>query len=492
MNSLFDSSRRTGRRSRRHASCPQAEVLEARSLLAALAITEFPVPTPMFDSGLVGITAGFDGNLWFTDQGGTFGVPDRIGRITPSGAVTEYPLPTPIRDLSGIAAGPDKNLWFTEAYANKIGRITPSGVITEFDLPPNNQSAHPTGITAGADGNLWFTESGESALNGDIGRITPSGVITLFPLPTRPFPPARDLGTGITLGSNGNVWFTEHRFGSNNDLIGEITPEGVITEFDLPGPNSYPTGITAGPDGNLWFTEDTFNIARIGRITPGGTVTEFPLPSQSSGPRGIVTGPDGNLWFTESDGKVGRITPSGTITEFPLPGHGSAYEITVGPNNTLWLTEQASPSLIGKISFQGLPSVTTVDDALQGTGLDQFHYVGSWTNVTHTTIPNAFNGGVSITSTADDTVTITFTGTQVKYYAAERNNRGKAAVSIDSGPETIVDEFVPSSAGVGDVLVYTSPTLAPGTHTLTIRNTGQKNARSSGTIVDVDRVDILA
>lgn len=490
MSSLFDSSRRTGRLSRRRACRPQAEVLEARRLLAAVTITEFPIPTA--GSGPVGIAAGYDGNLWFTDQGSTSGVHDRIGRITPSGAVTEYPLPTPISGLSGITAGPDGNLWFTEAYANKIGRITPNGVITEFNLPPHDPSAHPTGITAGADGNLWFTESGESSQNGEIGRIAPSGEITLFPLPTRSFPPARDLGTGITLGPNGNVWFTEHRFGSNNDLIGEITPEGVITEYDLPGPNSYPTGITAGPDGNLWFTENTFDVARIGRITPGGTVTEFPLPSLS-GPFGIVTGPDGNLWFTEADGKIGQITPSGTISEFPLAGGGSAYGITAGPNHTLWFAERAYPSnLIGKITFQGLRSttVTTVDDAVQGTGPNQFHYVGSWAHITNTSIPISYNDTVSITDIKNDYATINFIGSQILLYVAERNNRGIAAVSIDGGPETNVDEYALRDAG--DVLVYTSPRLASGAHTLKVRNTGTKDASSSGARVDIDRVDILA
>ena len=34
---------------------------------------------------------------------------------------------------SGITAGPDGNLWFTEAAAT-IGRITPAGTVTEFPL----------------------------------------------------------------------------------------------------------------------------------------------------------------------------------------------------------------------------------------------------------------------------------------------------------------------------------------------------------------------
>jgi virginiamycin B lyase len=53
----------------------------------------------------------------------------------------------------GITAGPDGNLWFCEARGAKIGRITPSGAITEFATP----HTAPSRITVGPDGNLWFT-----------------------------------------------------------------------------------------------------------------------------------------------------------------------------------------------------------------------------------------------------------------------------------------------------------------------------------------------
>jgi hypothetical protein len=46
----------------------------------------------------------------------------------------------------------------------------------------------------------------------------------------------------------------------------------AITEFPTPS-GGFPSGITVGSDGNLWFTEGTM----IGRITTGGSVTEFPI-----------------------------------------------------------------------------------------------------------------------------------------------------------------------------------------------------------------------
>jgi streptogramin lyase len=83
----------------------------------------------------------------------------------PSG-LTEFPIPTSQSSPKAITAGPDGNLWFTEQAGNKIGRITPSGTITEFPIPTSQST--PIAITAGPDGNLWFTEEGGNK----IGRIT--------------------------------------------------------------------------------------------------------------------------------------------------------------------------------------------------------------------------------------------------------------------------------------------------------------------------------
>jgi virginiamycin B lyase len=90
---------------------------------------------------------------------------NKIGRITPQGTITEFLVPTADSNPWLITAGPDGNLWFTESYINHIGRITPQGTITEFAIP--HPGSVPDGITAGPDGNLWFTER-EST----IGRIT--------------------------------------------------------------------------------------------------------------------------------------------------------------------------------------------------------------------------------------------------------------------------------------------------------------------------------
>src|SRR3984893_18015967 len=106
-----------------------------------------------------------------------------------------------------ITAGPDGNLWFTEYDSNRIGRMTPLGVVTEFRVGITD-GARPFGITAGPDGNLWFTEY----LGGRTCRLTPLGVITEFSDGISPSP----ILNGITAGPDGNLSFTEqlwHRIG---------------------------------------------------------------------------------------------------------------------------------------------------------------------------------------------------------------------------------------------------------------------------------------
>lgn len=65
----------------------------------------------------MGLTAGPDGALWFTEPGAL-----KIGRMTTAGAVQEFTLPSAVQDPDGIVAGPDGNLWFTDPLAISIGR----------------------------------------------------------------------------------------------------------------------------------------------------------------------------------------------------------------------------------------------------------------------------------------------------------------------------------------------------------------------------------
>jgi serine/threonine protein kinase/streptogramin lyase len=315
-------------------------------------ITEFSVPGEPEE-----ITAGPDGNLWFTENfpSQTSTSINKIGRLTPTGTLTEFSVPTPSDNtslgLSGITAGPDGNLWFAENNQNLIGRITSAGNITEFPIPTAN--SYPLVVTGGPDGNVWFAEDS----GGNIGRITPTGTITEFPYRTK-----QGELLGITTGPDGNLWFTD------TGKVERITMTGATTDFPVSTAISYPWEITAGSDGNLWVTVNLSKTeGEIARSTTSGVITTFHLPTPGRGLRGITAGPDKNVWFTEfrcdgdpcntSHSWIGRITTGGAVTEFPLTTPNNwAYGITAGPDGNIWFTD-----LDGKIG-----RITTGYRAAQG------------------------------------------------------------------------------------------------------------------------------
>jgi streptogramin lyase len=102
----------------------------------------------------------------------------------------------------------------------------------------------------------------------------------------------------------------------------------TIDEFGTPFSNSSPGGITVGPDGNVWFTEVQGGGDGLGSITPNRTgVPTFgndDYGGTSSRIANVTTGPDGNLWFTENSiFEIGQITTNGVITQFSAGQCGS-------------------------------------------------------------------------------------------------------------------------------------------------------------------------
>jgi streptogramin lyase len=247
---------------------------------------------PLASSELPGpgsITAGPDGNIWFTNGGSDVGVSSvyggQIDRVTPTGTVSEYQIPSPNSEPNDLVAGPDGDLWFTEStlHGGVIGRITPGGTITTFILPELHEQVSETfGIAAGRDDALWFTDQlrGPEPWISKIGRITHAGDIRYFALPT----PEVQAGD-IALGADGDMWFTAagssmQRPGSASGAeIGQITPGGQVRQFAVHG---EPNEIVRGPHNEMLFTSFTATGNKIGRITTSGRVSEIQLPSPDS------------------------------------------------------------------------------------------------------------------------------------------------------------------------------------------------------------------
>jgi len=238
----------------------------------------------------------------------------------PRNVIHKYPLPNPNSNPYYIATGSDKNVWFTELLNPRIGKITQSGVITEYAIPSGTSGID---IAAGASGTLWFSEQ-----NGSIGKInTTTGHITEFPVA-----PGVANG-GIAKGPDGNMWFTD----SATNSIGKMTPTGTVSEYPLQS-GAQPDDIAAGPDGNLWFVgQDINGRNEVGKITTAGVVTEY--SGGQAEQEAIAAGPDGNL-YAGFDGGIERVTTSGVITAI-YGATGLGYlDIILGPDKQMWLNRQ--------------------------------------------------------------------------------------------------------------------------------------------------------
>ena len=115
----------------------------------------FDVPTPR--SGLGDLAVDASGAVWFLELSA-----NKIGRFA-GGRFQEFAVPTPSAGLIAIAAAPDGGVWFTELRGHKLGRVH-QGVITEFPL--TRPDASPFGLAVDAANNVWYTD-----LSGWVGRL---------------------------------------------------------------------------------------------------------------------------------------------------------------------------------------------------------------------------------------------------------------------------------------------------------------------------------
>jgi streptogramin lyase len=458
----------------------------------SLNVTGGAFPT---EAELYGVGSGPDGNMWFTEATltPTEEYIPAIGKIDPTTkTVTHYTSGFAAEIYpKAITAGPDGNMWFT-TEGNRIGRITTSGTVTEFTLPEGQFDNFPSRITAGPDGNVWFVTNGPAT----IGRITPSGEITQFSAGLN----AESHLTAITAGPDGNLWFVDQGTGK---AVGSITPSGEINEFSVA---QTALGITTGPDGKLWFAESSNGVGRIDPTTHA--VENFSAGLQAEGNVSeVVAGPGGeeNIWFLDLDsgtsqkvGKVGtkagpKLTvtktgtgPGGTVVSNPAGIEcGATCESTAFAENSK-VTLTASPAVnsvflgwkgcekggaIGHTCTVTMDKAKTVEakfgptqsltvgKAGTGTGSVKSSPSGISCDLNCSSNAAAFTEGASVVLTAVPTKSNTFTG----WSGAGCSGTGTCTVTM-SAAKSVTAEFAAtkfnltlSKAGGGTGAVKSKP-----------------------------------
>ncbi|MGB6985429.1 MAG: hypothetical protein WBD74_05550, partial [Candidatus Aquilonibacter sp.] len=144
------------------------------------------------------ITAGPDGNMWFTEANPG----NDIARITASGTISEYLIPTSNADLQGIVSDGVSAVWAAEYNASKIIKSPISGPFVENGLLFGG--GNPVQMMNRGDNTVWYTDQTGGHL-GYINVVYGTAGETTVASGSQPF--------GIAEGTDGNIYYTE--FGSN-------------------------------------------------------------------------------------------------------------------------------------------------------------------------------------------------------------------------------------------------------------------------------------
>jgi virginiamycin B lyase len=231
----------------------------------------------------IGLAVAADGSAWYTDA-----TARAIARMAQSGAISTFPLSTPIAQLGRLAVAPDGAVWFAESTAYSITRLK-DGVFTRY--PIESVRGGPYGVAVGVDGTVWATLQRANTLV----RITPDGTMTELDVPTHASAP-----TDIAVAASGTVWFLEFRA----NKIGRYA-HGQFTEFPVPGNEKAGlTGLAVAPDGAVWF--GMLRAHSLGRLRHG-VVKLFRLPRADARPYSVAVDAASNVWYTDISGWLGML-----------------------------------------------------------------------------------------------------------------------------------------------------------------------------------------
>ena len=260
---------------------------------------------------------------------------------------------------------------------------------------------------------------------------------------------------------------------------------GAMT-FDPPARVSSPTDSTG------WHTATT-------EWTPGSVkwYWDNTLIGQTTDPAGVPTKP--MRWTlqaeTSTDGTVPSSSTSGHIqvdwlTAYAYSPNTQGDQPATPPSTGGGTTTPNPGTGGGSGTTPPAPVVktTSFNDTDTGTGTNQFNFNGTW--YTDDNVANAYQKNNHFTNKAGAYYTFKFNGSQVKLYSEKRDVQGIAGISIDGGAETMVDNYV--TGRQDQQLVYSSPVLNDGEHTIKVRATGTKSKASKDVYLTADRVDVVS
>jgi mannan endo-1,4-beta-mannosidase len=157
---------------------------------------------------------------------------------------------------------------------------------------------------------------------------------------------------------------------------------------------------------------------------------------------------------------------------------GQAYAITVTAINGFG--QESEPSAPLEVSTYALPAGgVKVNDK-------DFNYVGNWGSSTGS---GKYMNDDHYSSATGAYYEYTFVGTKAYIFASKAPHHGIAGVSINGGPEVMVDYYAPFR--INETIIHETEELPLGRYTIKVRVSGSRNANATGQTIPADRLDYV-
>jgi virginiamycin B lyase len=191
---------------------------------------------------------------------------------------------------------------------------------------------------------MWFTEYNTTK----IGQVSPDGHITEFQIPRPSYG-----GTAITASAHGQMIVADPA-----GFVDDVSASGAISRIKVPSALGLPFAIARLGNGDVWLSELTgfYEFSRhllrfpaaSGR--PSETLT---LPSALSNVVALASGSGESVWFADfGDSDIGEVHPDGRLSLVDIgPPFGGLSDIARGANGSMWFSEQ--DGVIGRVAGNG-------------------------------------------------------------------------------------------------------------------------------------------
>jgi type II secretory pathway pseudopilin PulG len=349
-------------------------------------------------------------------------------------AVVIHGLVTPAQGGSLIVSAVDQNGPLAGVIATVTGKTladgTAAGTTTVSPLITNSNGCAVFGGLAGGGYNVAFSDPGYLDVNGH---------------------PQADESTTVV-----------------------PTRTASVPQIQIAKPGAISATFTSFYDGSLHLGATADQLSFLNNAITPVTIGFDSAPLQNNYVPSLTTSLNLFPWVANSSGGMYSYYAGACTGDLPPPGappQPQALYVTPGTNAVV-------VQLPAMLVLVWASSAFPLDDRSSA-----FSYSSGWSPAS---VAGDVNNTETSSSTLNNTVTATFTGTNVQLIAPTAPDHGIAQITLDSLTPVNVDEY--SATTKPQQVVWSATGLTNTTHTIKITVTNTHNASSSGYAVTVDAI----